>query len=167
MRPLLELFRQINGMFIGGAVLLLASGLYMTRALWSPRSPWVVMGMISVLLIAVLGPLLVGRKLSQVRRLAADANGVISQDVRAILSGPALWSSLFALNGIALGMTWLMITKPGWAASIAIPLGLAIVGAVFGTVARGARVARRERRAEGTEHPMTSGPPFAHGPRRS
>jgi len=131
-RTWLGLLRPIRGMFIAGGVFLLASGMYMARVEWSFGTPWVVVGTIVVLLFLATGALVSGRIFARIGRASAQAKGPISDEARALIRSPLLWSSTFGMNGGALGMVWLMTTKPGWTGSIGIPLAATVLGSLIG-----------------------------------
>jgi hypothetical protein len=158
-RPWLDLLQPISGMLLGGGVLVLASGLSMARQQWTYATPWVVVGMIAALLAISVGPLAIGRRLLAIRRVAGNSRGVLSPEGRAMLSSASLWSSIFAMNGLMIGVVWLMSTKPGWTASIAIPLTLAVIGAAIGVRLGGRQAAAR--RDDSWAHPMTRPPSMA------
>ena len=131
-RTWLDLLRPTRNMFIAGAVFLLGSGMFMARAQWTMRMPWIVVGMIVVLMFLATGALVSGRIFARIARAAAQAQGPISDEARALIHSPLLWSSVFGMNGGALGMVWLMTTKPGWTGSIGIPLAATVLGSLIG-----------------------------------
>jgi len=155
-RTWLQLLRTVPGMFIGGSVFLLASGLYMTTARWTPRTPWVVVPMVIVVFVIV-EAVVVGRSLARIGRASSEREGTISEKARMLLWAPALWSSAFAMNGATLGALWLMTTKPGWAVSIGVPLVLAALGSLIGWAMTRSRTVDRTR-------PIAARP-LAHGER--
>jgi hypothetical protein len=160
-RPWLDLLRPLAGMLAGGGVMVLASGLYMTRVQWSFEAPWIAIGMAVAVLFMIVGPLIAGRKLAAVRRAALNDEGSLSEEGRARIADPLLWSTLFTMNGLALAMLWLMTTKPGWGQSILVPLVLGVIGWVAGT-----RVVRRRARAPRSERLHGAhAPPLAGRPR--
>jgi len=158
-RNLLELLRVTRGMFAAGGVLLLASGLYMASARWSLVMPWVMVATVMVVLFAVLGAVVVGGGIVRMGRAASEAEGPISEEGRALLTGPGVWTAICAMNGGALGIVWLMVAKPGWAESIGVPLALTVIGGFAGwTVARAKRTGALDRRGTGA-----APRPVAHG----
>ena len=57
-------------------------------------------------------------------------------DVARRIAEPGPWVCMFVLNGVAVGILWLMTNKPGWAVSVAVVAGLAAVaGTIGGAVA--------------------------------
>jgi len=158
-RPWLDLLRSINGMVAGGLIMMLGTGLYMSHELWSFTTPWVMVGIIAAALLMIGEPLVVGRKIAELRRAAEENQGVIPADRRAVITGSPLWSTIHAMNGAALGMVWVMSAKPGWTQSIAVPLALAVLGAMVGVWAPRAR----HEPTRGTEEGLS--PPLARGHR--
>jgi hypothetical protein len=133
----LRLLLVTRGMFASGSVLLLLTGIYMTHQGWTYR-PWIVVAIVVVILFAVVGGAGLGRRLAALGRMAAEHRGAIAEADRAVIRSPGLWSMVFALNGGALGVVWLMTNKPDWTVSIAVPVAFTIVGALLGPmVARG------------------------------
>jgi hypothetical protein len=55
-------------------------------------------------------------------------------DIDALVRRPTLWAAVFALNGISIGILWVMVSKPGWTGSIATVAGLGLIGAILGSV---------------------------------
>lgn len=157
-RTWLQLLQIVRGMFVAAGVLLLASGLVMTKVQWTYSTPWVAVAMVVVVLFAIAGIALVGSSLRRVANFAEAHEGPISAEDRSVLASPLLWSSIFGMNGAAVSMLWLMATKPGWAGAIGVPLVLTIVGTVIGIA-----IARRGAQAVATR-PIPSDP-LAHGGR--
>jgi len=146
-RTWLSLLRQVPAMFIGGGVMLLATGLELAREQWGFTTPWVVVAVITVLSAALYG--LVGLRPALVR-LAAMSNereGTIPAEMRVTFTAPSLWSPVFAMNGAVLGVLWLMTNKPDWTISIGVPLVLAVVGAVIGRALHRPGIAGTDREA--------------------
>ena len=119
-------------------VLVLAGGLFMAGKAWSFTTPWIVVGLSGLVAMIVLGILVVGRRFEAIKAAAsAGGTGRVPAKVAQLLARPGAWACLFALNGTAIGILWLMTNKPGWAGSIAVVAVVAsVAGAVGGTVAR-------------------------------
>lgn len=131
-RSWLTLLRQVPGMFIGGSVLLLASGLTMAKMEWGFTTPWVVVAVAAVVSFALLAVFAVAPALARLARLADAREGSIPGEMRVMFTSPSLWSPIFAMNGASLGVLWLMTNKPGWTISISVPFALAMAGALIG-----------------------------------
>lgn len=122
-----------------GLGLILLSGLYMADQAWTFATPWVATAIASVLLMGAVGGGIVGRTFARMGRAAEGAgNGPPSRELTQLIRAPLLWVSMSALNGGAIGLLWLMATKPGWTISIAVPACLAVLGGLagFGLVRR-------------------------------
>ena len=129
----LGLLRMTGGMFPAATLLLLASGLYMTAEAWTFETPWIAVSIAGLLIMPLLGGTVVSRQMAAIGRSAADAEtGAVPSEVKRLIATPAVWAAAFALNGIALGILWVMAIKPGLTHSIVAVLGLAILGAVIG-----------------------------------
>jgi hypothetical protein len=131
-RAWLSLLRQVPGMFIGGSVVLLASGLELAREQWGFTTPWVVVAIFTVVSAALFAIFGLRPSLAKLGAMARSREGVIPTEMRVVFTSPSLWSPLFAMNGAVLGVLWLMTNKPGWTVSLGVPLALAAVGAVLG-----------------------------------
>jgi hypothetical protein len=139
----LHLLSRTPGMLGGGGVLLLLTGLYMSHLQYSIMTPWILVAIVAVVVFLLTGPLMVGPRLRGAARVASENHGTIPDSSRAVVADPSLWSIIFAMNGGALALVWLMTNKPGWHGSIAIVLALVVLGAIAGpAVARGAKAAR-------------------------
>jgi uncharacterized membrane protein SirB2 len=156
------LLSPVPSMFLAGGVFLLASGLYMTHEQWTYSTPWVVVAMVSVVLFLILGAVLMAPRFARIRKTASELRGAMSEDGRAQVTAPALWSTIFAMNGGALGIVWLMSTKPGWAGSIGIPIALMVVGALMGV---GVKRPRTSGAVDRWSPRPARGGPLPHGPR--
>ena len=123
--------RPVGGMFLAGTLFLVVTGMFMTHLQWNSTTPWVVVGEVVVVAFAIVGGL-VSLGLTRMSRQARQHEGGISAEDQSVLRAPALWSTIFAMNGGAMGVVWLMTAKPDWAVSIAVPVVLTLAGAVVG-----------------------------------
>jgi len=162
-RAWLSLLRQVPGMFIGGSVLLLASGLELAREQWGFTTPWVVVAITTVVSVALFAIFGLRPSLARLVSMSSGREGVIPTEMRVVFTSPSLWSPIFAMNGAVLGVLWLMTNKPGWTVSLGVPLTLAVVGAVLGRALYRPGIAGADRDA--TRPAMGGG--LAHGRSRS
>jgi hypothetical protein len=130
-RVWLGMVRPVGGMFLFGTLTLLATGLYMARLEWTSDAPWVVVGEIVAVAFAVVGGI-VAAAVARMSRIARRHAGEVADEDQEVLRAPAIWAPVFAMNGAAMGVVWLMTTKPGWGVSIALPMLLTLAGAVAG-----------------------------------
>jgi uncharacterized membrane protein len=122
-----------GGMFPAATLLLLASGLYMTAEAWTFETPWIAVSIAGLLVMPVLGGTVVSRQMAAIGRSAAAVEGgAVPSEVKRLIATPSGWAAAFALNGIALGILWVMAIKPGLAHSLVVVLGLGILGAIIG-----------------------------------
>src|SRR5262245_58348870 len=142
MRLWLGLVESTNRMFPAGTLLILLSGLYLAARFWSFRVPWVSVAMASIVVMAVVGGTVIGRGLRKIAGAAAGS-GPVSVDLARIARRPAPWIAAAALNGMALGVVWIMVRKSGWAESIAVILAFAVIGTLAGIAMTG-RTARTQ-----------------------
>jgi hypothetical protein len=141
MRLWLGLVQMTRQMFPTAFVIILGSGLYMANEYWSFDTPWIVVAIISIVVMAVVGGTVVGRGLAEIGR-ALTSEGPVSPELAHLAGRPAPWVAASALNGIAIGVIWLMVNKPGWIQSTGVVIILAVVAAIIGAavIRRGSRV---------------------------
>lgn len=131
-RLCLSLLGVVPGMMFGGPLFLLVSGLYMAKARWTFEAPWVVVGTLAVLAALVIGGVVMMPAVRRLQRTADERVGPVSEAERSLITSSAMWPAMFLVNGVALGMVWVMSTKPGWAVSAGSPLVLGAIGFVAG-----------------------------------
>jgi uncharacterized membrane protein len=114
LRMWLGLMQTTRSMFPSAVVMLLVTGLYMTADAWTFGTSWVVVALVAVAVMSVMGIGVVPR----FRRINAAAetapDGPTSSELRKLVADPVAWASVSAPNGAAMGVVWLMATKPGW-----------------------------------------------------
>jgi hypothetical protein len=137
--------------FLGGpaALIILVSGIYMTSARWGSQG-WIIVALGGMVLIAVLGAALGGRRAGAIVRALAAGNGPISPALARQLYDPVLTLSLRLRVALLLGIIFLMSVRPGTAGSLAAMgvaglIGLAAAVPAWGTGRRPARMAGSER----------------------
>jgi Predicted integral membrane protein (DUF2269) len=136
------LLRPTGRMVPAAGALLLASGLYMARS-WPRGTPFVVVGFLTLLVMAAVGAGVIGRWLAAIGRASAvPAGGPIGPDLARLIRGPAGSIALSAVNGAAFGVVWLMTNKPGWAASVSVVAGATALGGAIGGLLSRARSSR-------------------------
>ncbi len=137
--------------FLGGpaALVILATGIYMSATRWGPQG-WIIVGLAGMALIAVLGGALSGRRVGAIARALQAENGPISAAFGRRLHDPGLILSLRLRTAIFLGIVFLMSTRPGPGGALAAMAVAAAVGLAVGIPGRGgargrARIAESER----------------------
>ena len=131
LRTWLKLVGGTQGMFAAGFFALLATGLYLAYRGFTYETSWIVVGLASLILMAVLGGAVAGRTLAGIGR-AAGGTGPIPPELRLRILSPTPWAAGTAANGMGLGVVWLMVNKPGWAESLGVVIALGVLGALIG-----------------------------------
>jgi hypothetical protein len=134
LRLWMSLARTTRTMFPAGTLIILASGLYLAGAGFSFEAPWVVMGIVSLVLMAALGGGVMGRGMAAIGKQAFSASS-ITPELAGAIARPAPWAAGGAASGLAIAALWIMVAKPGWGQSIGVPLALGLVGLVAGIAA--------------------------------
>jgi hypothetical protein len=134
LRLWLGLLRPTGAIFPIALLVILVAGLYMADDAWSYSTPWVVVAFVAVVLMLAVGGVVITRGLNRLGAAAAGAgDGPPPAPLRRLAADPATWVSSFALNGMAVGVLWLMATKPGWGGSVGVVTALTVAGALLGT----------------------------------
>lgn len=145
--PRLRLWLAVAGRagvaFPVAAVLLVGSGLYLTTTSWSFSTPWVATSIGGVVVIALAGGRVAQLGEGGVRTALGDARtGPLPPAVTEQLARRAPAVASFAIDGLALGIVFLMTAKPGWAvAGTALVVGAA-AGALVGNLLVGGTARR-------------------------
>jgi hypothetical protein len=125
--PWAELLAATAPMMPSGAIMLLLTGGYMSKA-WMPLHPaWIFVSMATVAFIGGVGFFLMG-PFRRARR-AAEGTGPLASGFPLSRAGGILHA---AANGAALGTIWLMTAKPGWTESVIAAALPAVIGACVG-----------------------------------
>lgn len=134
LRLWLGLIRPVRVMFPVASLLLLATGLFMAAEAWTFATPWVAVSIVGLVGISAVGGAVQGRHLAAIGVAAAGVDEEhVPSGLAQLVAQPAPWRFGFAANGAAVGILWLMTTKPGWLGSVAVVLGLTAVGAIVGS----------------------------------
>ena len=130
-RALTNLTGRLGPLFVISVLLILASGLYMAITAWGLRTSWIAVGLISLILIAPLGLVLIEPRRRAIVRLAQEApDGPLPQALQQRIHDPILGTALQTVAVLLLGIVFLMTTKPALIFSlivmaVALVLGLA------------------------------------------
>jgi uncharacterized membrane protein len=114
---------------MGSFAAILFAGMYLAMST-RVEGAWVTIGLVSLVVIGVLGMVVTGRRMAPIGRALAGEQGTLPAGVAPRLDDPILWASLLTRTSIALGIVWLMTVKPDLigaliAMTAAIVLGLA------------------------------------------
>ena len=107
-------------------LLLLLPGLYMAATSWGWVG-WILVGLATMVLIAAIGGLSTGRLVPGIARAVRTDAGSISTATRERMRDPLLRASVRVRVGLALGVVFVMTTKPE-------AFGAALAVAVFGVL---------------------------------
>src|ERR1041385_1551791 len=105
---------------------ILVTGIYLTATRWGGQG-WIGVGLGGVVLIAVLGATLTGRRTRAIARAVASAAGAGSAALGDRLRDPVLMLSAWLRTALALGIVFVMSTKPSGAGAltaVGVALGL-------------------------------------------
>jgi hypothetical protein len=136
-REWLSVFARLRWLYPVAVLAILVFGIAMVALAWGPEG-WVVVGLGAMVLMAVLGVALTGRRVAGIGRSFSAEQGALSPAYRERLRDPALKVSLQARAAIALGIVFVMTVKPDLAGSLAAIGVAAILGLAASWAARGA-----------------------------
>jgi hypothetical protein len=123
-----EWMKLLGGLrLVGGPslVVLLLTGVYASATTWGQR-PWIGLGLLGLLVIGALGGLLTGRRLRRVGRALPEDDGPLTPTLARQVSDPVLRLSAWLRTALALGIVFIMSTKPDRAGALSV-LGIALV----------------------------------------
>jgi hypothetical protein len=110
-----------------GILLLAAAGLSMALTTWNVRIGWIAVAIVSFILIAPIGPLIVERRLHAIDAMArATEDGPVTDALARRISDPVIGAALAVLIALLLGIVFLMTTKPVSVAEASIPMLVAL-----------------------------------------
>jgi hypothetical protein len=108
------------------ALTILVTGIYLTATRWGGQG-WIGVGLGGLVLIAVLGATLTGRRTGAIARAVASEAGAVSAALGDRLRDPVLMLSAWLRTALALGIVFVMSTKPSGAGAltaVGVALGL-------------------------------------------
>lgn len=124
---------QAEKVFPVAIVGLFASGAYLTSDAWTWSTHWVDVSIAGLVVIALQGPLLAGRRAHLLKHaLMENGPGPLRGKALAHTADPLLWLANFANIGIVVGVVWNMTQKAGTGTSIAAVVAGYGVGAALG-----------------------------------
>lgn len=120
-------------MFPLAAVTLLVAGIVLTITSYSFGTPFVVVGIVTLVAMAILGPAVQGKTWKAVEEAAHDLpDGPVPPDLRRLMENPAAWASTGGSVLGAVGVIAIMTMKPGWGVAIALVVTGYAIGALAG-----------------------------------
>ncbi len=143
-RSIVQLVGLSGPLFGISVLLLLAAGLYMALTAWSLLTGWIVVGLISLVLLAPLGTALLEPRRRVIDRLARTApDGPLPEELERCFRDPVLLTSPQILTALLLGVVFLMTTKPSLVGSIIVMAVALVLGLAWGLL-----VSRRRPRGQ-------------------
>jgi hypothetical protein len=137
-RPWAELLVATRSMVPSGALMLLASGGYLTARMWPNPPAWIVVAIVSVLFVGT-AALTVWPRFSAISKAVAVGEGPLPATAFEPIARAGTWAAHASANGAALGTIWLMTAKPASLEATSVVLLPALIGAIVGVrLARGA-----------------------------
>lgn len=116
-------------------VLVVGAGIYMMATTWSLATPWIMVSLGAMALMMVFSMVISARQLRAIRRAAAASEAPadsVSPELRRRTQNPALWVSTQMAASTALGIVFMMTTKPDWAGSLLTMIVALALGAIAG-----------------------------------
>ncbi|HEX3271298.1 MAG TPA: DUF2269 family protein [Ktedonobacterales bacterium] len=119
---------------VAGILLLATTGLTMALTTWNVRTGWIAVAIVSFILIAPIGPLIVERRLHKIDAMARTTeDGPVPDALARRISDPVIGAALAVLIALLLGIVFLMTTKPVSVAEAITPMLIALaVGLAIG-----------------------------------
>lgn len=133
-----DLTNRLHPIFGVSTVLILAAGLYLTLTQWGWGKGWIELSLMTTLVLAVMGPVVNGRRGTVIHRALQAGSGPLTEALRRQIRDNVLWTSVLTMAGLALGIVFLMTVKPGFPGAFA-----ALV--VFGALGAGLSLATSDR----------------------
>jgi hypothetical protein len=136
-RIIMTLDNWLGPVFGISLLILVTTGLYMAAVAWGPYTAWIDVALVSVILMAPAGTLLMEPGRRAIAKLADKLpDGPIPPALSRRIYNPILQASARALPLLLLGIVFLMTTKPSLGGSIivmVIALALGLVVGILGT----------------------------------
>jgi hypothetical protein len=139
---LLAINRRLS---LPSTVLIVGAGAYMMATAWGWNTPWILASLGAIVIMMVLGMGVTARRLNAAAQTAAFAGG-LSPDLRRRIHDPLVWIAVQVGGATALGVVFLMTTKPDLGGSLLALAMAMLVGAAVGWLTN-----LPGRRIEGTE----------------
>jgi uncharacterized membrane protein len=136
------------------AALVLISGLSMVLLTWGWMQAWIDSALAVLVLLAVAGPIVTGRRVTRIRRASAtgeQAGEDLPDAIVPLLGDPVLLGYAAIPLVMGLAIVALMVFKPDWIACAELLVGALVIGLGVGQVA----VRRRRRSPQHADGPGT------------
>jgi hypothetical protein len=107
-----------------------ATGAYMTSDVWTWDTGWIDVGLVSLAVLAIQGPLIAKSRAKLLEEaLRENGPGPLGESARRLTRDPALWVAALTNPAIVLGVAWVMTQKASLTGSIAAVLIAYAIGA--------------------------------------
>jgi hypothetical protein len=127
---------QVAKLFPVAIVGLFATGAYMTHKFWTWGTPWIVVGIVALVVLGIQGGGMAEHTAKKLQAaLRANGPGPLGPEARRMALHPGLWVVELSNLGLVLGVVWNMTQKSGWGGSIAAALIGYAVGAALALLA--------------------------------
>jgi hypothetical protein len=128
--PFGTLADQTERVFPVAIIGLFATGAYMTSDVWTWSTSWIEVSIVGLVLVALQGPLLAGRRAHALKRaLQENGPGPLGERAKRMTRDPILWIVTFANPAIVFAIVWNMTEKPGTAGAVVAMVVAYAVGA--------------------------------------
>lgn len=118
------------------AITIVATGIYLAVTRWGNHA-WISLGLLGLVLIAVIGGGVTGRRVQAIGKGLPAGDGPISETLAGRLHDPVLRTSVWVRVALLLGIVFDMSVKPGTVGALA-AIGVALaLGVVVGVAGRG------------------------------
>jgi len=122
-------FNRLKYVFIPSFILVLFGGLYLASIIGSAATPWIPVSLGGFVLILLVGVLITGPRMGRlIRALGAASSPADFAAVKTQVAARGLLGSHCLRGGIAIGILFLMTTKPDLVTSLAVTCGAALLG---------------------------------------
>ena len=120
---------QAPARWLGGGsfAAILFGGVYLAMSA-RVEAAWAAIGLVTLVVIGVLGMVLTGRRMASLGRTLRDEAGLLPPGVEARLQDRVLWASLLTRTTLALGVVWLMTVKPDLTGALVAMAAAIVVG---------------------------------------
>ena len=132
-RILTSLIGRLGPLFGISVLLILVSGFYMAITAWGILTGWIIVGLISLILLAPVGTIFIEPRRRAIERLAQEASdGPLPQSLERGIHDPILLTALQTITILLLGIVFLMTNKPSTIDSVIVMVVALLLGLASG-----------------------------------